>query len=716
MPAQDSSRDPASTGLNASGQLKNSYYADTDTAAQQASYAAQAAPEAAQSNAAFNTYFGPLEQKYGLTQAQLTSYFQQNPSADLTKLQEGESEYESALQTPESWLDKLASGLALAGTVGLATAGVGSALAAPAAGALGAVGGAAATGAASGVVAGAMGNLLTVGGAGIGKAAGEGALIGGVTGGASALASGAGSAISSATGLSPAETQALTKLGINVGTGALKGELNGQGAGAGAESAAKNSAINQSSGAVAGSIFSGAGSIFNSNSTINNSNSTISPAVTQSQVPQVNTNPMSSDYGDISNDGNDLYSMYNNGDTSNGAYPGIAAQNDYGLNADQLQSLGQINPDMGVINDVANQGAATDNQGITAGLQSLIQSNPQLAASLGLTGGSGSAGGAAGGNGTAGGSNSGLLGQLSSLLGGGSGANSNLLSSLLGLGSSALGSTLDSSAAKGAAATYAGQAGYNPYSVTTNNGTTNFANGGATSTLSPTQQANATSLNGLVQGSASSLAGGAAGAANQYYNEEQAAQQDGQNKFYQNNLDNQMASGVLSSTAGQYQSQAALGNISTQNANDMTQAQNFANTQQQNQLGQLTAGLSGLNTINASQLSGIGAGGQLGTAQSSANAPAYQPMLATNANSNAGNLFSALGAGTNVNSQGFSSLSDRGLKYDIKPIGKTEGGHSVYEFKYVTDGSTQVGVMAQEVPEAAFSRDGVMYVDYAKVA
>jgi hypothetical protein len=64
---------------------------------------------------------------------------------------------------------------------------------------------------------------------------------------------------------------------------------------------------------------------------------------------------------------------------------------------------------------------------------------------------------------------------------------------------------------------------------------------------------------------------------------------------------------------------------------------------------------------------------------------------------------------------GFAMMSDRRMKTDIERIGTTPGGTPVYSFRYIFGGPTTIGVMADEVPHAAFERGGIKFVDYAKV-
>lgn len=66
-------------------------------------------------------------------------------------------------------------------------------------------------------------------------------------------------------------------------------------------------------------------------------------------------------------------------------------------------------------------------------------------------------------------------------------------------------------------------------------------------------------------------------------------------------------------------------------------------------------------------------------------------------------------------------LSDRRAKRDIRRVGTTERGHAVYEYRYLNDDETHIGVMAQEVmatnPDAVWmAEDGLYRVNYAMVA
>lgn len=64
-------------------------------------------------------------------------------------------------------------------------------------------------------------------------------------------------------------------------------------------------------------------------------------------------------------------------------------------------------------------------------------------------------------------------------------------------------------------------------------------------------------------------------------------------------------------------------------------------------------------------------------------------------------------------------MSDKRAKEDIKKLGKTDGGHNIYSFRYKGSPLLQLGVMAQEIeknkPDAVTEIAGVKFVDYSKV-
>jgi len=67
-------------------------------------------------------------------------------------------------------------------------------------------------------------------------------------------------------------------------------------------------------------------------------------------------------------------------------------------------------------------------------------------------------------------------------------------------------------------------------------------------------------------------------------------------------------------------------------------------------------------------------------------------------------------------SSGIGLLSDRRLKTDIRRVGTTDAGVPIFTYRYVWGGPVQMGVMAQDVPDAAFMTDaGFFAVDYGAV-
>jgi hypothetical protein len=76
----------------------------------------------------------------------------------------------------------------------------------------------------------------------------------------------------------------------------------------------------------------------------------------------------------------------------------------------------------------------------------------------------------------------------------------------------------------------------------------------------------------------------------------------------------------------------------------------------------------------------------------------------------------ALSGSTTTTTQPTGFFSDRRLKEDAEPVGKTFDGQTIYRYKYKGDGRTQIGLMADEVqrkhPEAVGLAGGYKTVDY----
>ena len=63
-----------------------------------------------------------------------------------------------------------------------------------------------------------------------------------------------------------------------------------------------------------------------------------------------------------------------------------------------------------------------------------------------------------------------------------------------------------------------------------------------------------------------------------------------------------------------------------------------------------------------------------------------------------------------------SSLSDKRLKHNYYVVGKSPSGINIYEFSYNGSDDRYIGVMAQEVGDAAFDiGNGILAVDYSKI-
>lgn len=542
----------------------------------------------------------------GMSPTQLESYMQNmDTSSGSQKAYQAQiapaslaENYVDAKAYAPSLFQQIMGQVAMMSTIGAATAGIGGALAPGLDAALGTTAGSLGAGVANGALYGTIGGTLnsTFTGQNIGKGALEGGALG-------ALGGGIGYGLNN-DGLSSFENSAISKTGM----GAVKGAINGQGAVGGAE----GGALSAGEGAVQGSIFDGANTIFSGG---NAANPTSDPSLTNPQAPGT--------MSDLN-----LYGLDDN--------PGNP--NNYG-SFDANNPLGSMTGYTGGAPVGYVGGVNLGSYGV--GDPGLAGSNPGYD-NLAVQGGGSTLGGFPSGVG----SNGNLLGSLAQMLSGSSGGSisPSMLSQLLGMGSSVAGGALNSSAAKSAASTYQQEGMYNPYGTNTVNGSTSFNNGQMQSNLSPGAQQNVNGLNSLAQQNMSSLAGGTAGAANTYYNQMQQQQKMGNSQYMGANLDNQFANGIMSSTAGQYQTGAALNNLNNTNMQDQTQAQNFANTQQQNQLSQLTGSLNGLQGYNTSQLNAGQLGAQMGTGQSNANNVADQPWLAANSNSNVGNLLTSLGS------------------------------------------------------------------------
>jgi hypothetical protein len=465
-----------------------------------------------------------------------------------------------------------------------------------------------------------------------GAVTGTGALTGAELGGVNGLISGG---INASGANSALQNAGLSNTGANILTGAAGGALKGTvdagitggnpalGAAGGALTAGGGAAINGALNTV-GSVFTGSDPTQTDNGGIS-SPGAVPPYLQPNNASNMPYNPFTYDgAGDITDPTGDP-TQYPTDPSTNGNGPLI-----------DPNTIANLPPGFANIQPISGSDLLNNNPGIDPGSQGDLNlgtngsgSNPLAALLSKLLGGGGGGGGSAAG---------------------GAGGTSGLLAQLLGLGSTAAGGALNTAAAKGAASTFAGQTQFNPYGINTNNGSTTFNGTNATSTLAPGAQSTADGLTGLNNGLIGSLAAGPGADATANFNALTSSQLQAQQRLMANTQDNEFANGVLGSTAGQYQTQGALGAIGSQISGDQVTANNMAATQQQDQLAQLTAGLNGSNQINSSQLAQIAQGSNTGSQAGGINLNAFQPSLAANSNSNIGNLLTGIGNGITTNS------------------------------------------------------------------
>lgn len=169
-----------------------------------------------------------------------------------------------------------------------------------------------------------------------------------------------------------------------------------------------------------------------------------------------------------------------------------------------------------------------------------------------------------------------------------------------------------------------------------------------------------------------------------------------------------------------------LSNANTDQMNQLAltgrqQAFSEALAQRNQPINEITALLSGSQVSNPAQMSGA-------TPQTSVGGVDYSGLVQQNYQNQLGAYQSQMGGigglfgsvlGAAGQAGGFGALfgmSDRRLKTNIKRIGKTAGGHNVYSYNYVWGGPEYIGVMAHEVPHAAYKHpSGYLMVNYAEV-
>lgn len=126
-------------------------------------------------------------------------------------------------------------------------------------------------------------------------------------------------------------------------------------------------------------------------------------------------------------------------------------------------------------------------------------------------------------------------------------------------------------------------------------------------------------------------------------------------------------------------------------------------------LNEISALMSGSQVSNPAAMGG-------GTPQASVGGVDYTSLVNQKYQADVKNQQNMMGGLFGMASAGIGLMSDRRLKTDIKRIGQTEGGTPIYTYRYKSGGPVQMGVMAQEVPDAAFMTDsGYLAVNYAEV-
>ena len=126
-------------------------------------------------------------------------------------------------------------------------------------------------------------------------------------------------------------------------------------------------------------------------------------------------------------------------------------------------------------------------------------------------------------------------------------------------------------------------------------------------------------------------------------------------------------------------------------------------------INEITALLAGSQVSNPAQMSGaMPQAGVAGVDYTGLVNQKYQADMA-NYQNKMGGLFGLASAGSGL-------FSDRRLKTDIRRVGHTDEGTPIFVYRYLGEGPFHMGVMAQDVPDAAFMTDsGFLAVDYGAV-
>ena len=126
-------------------------------------------------------------------------------------------------------------------------------------------------------------------------------------------------------------------------------------------------------------------------------------------------------------------------------------------------------------------------------------------------------------------------------------------------------------------------------------------------------------------------------------------------------------------------------------------------------INEITALMSGSQVSNPAQMSGA-------TPQAGVGGVDYTGLVNQKYQADLAQSQAAMGGLFGLASAGVGMFSDRRLKTDIQRVGRTDAGTPIYTYRYAWGGPVQMGVMAQDVPEArGGGPSGFWRVDYERV-
>ena len=250
-----------------------------------------------------------------------------------------------------------------------------------------------------------------------------------------------------------------------------------------------------------------------------------------------------------------------------------------------------------------------------------------------------------------------------------------------------------------------------------------------TTTLSPEQQAIFTATQGA-QGNLADLAQSQSGFLNDYmakpfeFNNSDAEQwaydlasprllqQQGQNDAQ---LRTVLANkGIREGSAAWNAEMGRMTNANTDQMNQLaltgrSQAFSEALAGRNQPINEITALMSGSQVSNPAQMSGA-------TPQAGVGGVDYTGLVNQKYQADLAQSQAAMGGLFGLASAGVGMFSDRRLKTDIQRVGRTDAGTPIYTYRYAWGGPVQMGVMAQDVPEARImDPSGFWRVDYERV-